>query len=154
MRSSPFIPTVTLIDAKRLQVLGFPQDRSPQLVYMGPKNAGGVDGFFPGLYAATDEWRLNILERRREARRRTPDNEERYAAPDVLTALEWLEAERGWRWSRGNAGWFAHQGDHWLPEDAVNKALAELTTPQGFATSEELLGAILAALIAQEAAHA
>ena len=69
--------TVSLEAAKALEAVGYPQDEWSQAVARSVK-AVWHTGEEPDLHCAPEPW----------------------AAPDPLSALDWLEREKGWKWAR------------------------------------------------------
>lgn len=77
--------TVSLEAAKVLKTAGYPQDQWPQMIYLGgdPKEYGVLCYRYQDFVPEPERPPLEVV-----------------AAPDPLSALYWLEREKGWYWER------------------------------------------------------
>lgn len=126
---------VSLEQAKRLQECGFPQNEWPQMVY-------ATNRVFSENYVC--QWAGSTVSESAGVRLCGGAILPVWvAAPTYLRALEWLEREQRWHWSRGNAVWFAfREQEPWLPAEALTR----FPRPEGYETPSALLDAILTTL--------
>lgn len=114
--------TVTLEQAKRLAALGY-EVEFPQMVWV--------------RWRDYDDWEVSI--QRHFTGLLSTEAEEWYPAPDLLTALEWLEKEKGW--------FIAMDYPNYLPEQRWTTANEKLgfvgTAILQAPTATDLLTAIL-----------
>ena len=127
--------TLNLDQSKRYKALGGPQGQWPQMVWLYRHTK---DGPVVGL----EYWGMSKVGLLKVG---TGGGWELYAAPDVLTVLEWLEQEKGWHYDTERYQSGTLMGKTWLAYPVDGHGL-RLASPIRRSTPSALIDAVFARL--------